>query len=169
MKTFFLCWDNTNFKLYLIRTNLNCPLSPPAKFLHFQNGFLFVWKNPLQPAAIHDPILNLALIQICNSICEESTKKDGEKKKLLPENFCRYSKLLNKKLVCMKCILLSSLTKPLENQPERASFQCNYLTEKNILPPTQNYVKAKWPWSKITVFLEVVQPSAFVGMHNSLD
>ena len=49
MKTFFLCWDNTNFKLYLIRTNLNCPLSPSAKFLHFQNGFLFVWKN--SPAA----------------------------------------------------------------------------------------------------------------------
>ena len=64
----------------------------------------------------------------------------------MPENFFRYSKVLNKKLVCMKCILRSSLTKPLESQLEKASFQCNYLTEKNILPPTQNYVKAKWPW-----------------------
>ena len=44
-------------------------------------------KTLLQPAAIHDPNLNLALIQICNSICEESTKKDGEKKKTFAGEF----------------------------------------------------------------------------------
>ena len=115
---------------------------PLQSFCIFKMDFFSFEKTPLQPAAIRGPNLNLALIQICNSICEEGTKKNGEKKNYC-RNFCRYSKLLNKKLVCMKCILLSSLTKPLENQPERASFQCNYLTEKNILPPTRNYVKAK--------------------------
>ena len=145
MKTFFLCWDNTTFKLYLIRTNLSCPLSPSAKFLHFQNGFLFVWKN--SPAACSNswPQFKPSFDTDLQFNMWRRYEKRWRKEKLLPENFCRYSKLLNKKLVCMKCILLSSLTKPLENQPERASFQCNYLTEKNILPPTQNYVKAKWP------------------------
>ena len=44
-------------------------------------------KNQPQPAAIPDPNLKSALIQICNSICEESTKKDGEKKKTFAGEF----------------------------------------------------------------------------------
>ena len=85
MKTFFLCWDNTNFKLYLIRTNLNCPLSPLPSFCIFKIDFFSFEKTPPQPAAMHDPNSKLALIQICNSICVKKVRKKMEKRK----NFCR--------------------------------------------------------------------------------
>ena len=62
-ETFCLCWDNTNFKLYLISTNPRCPLShckvsASSKWISFG----FDWKTPPEPAAIHDPNLELALI-----------------------------------------------------------------------------------------------------------
>ena len=74
----------------------------------------------------------------------------------MPENFFRYSKVLNKKLVRMKCILSSSLTKPLESQLEKASFQCNYLTEKKYFTTNAKLCKGKVTLvkleSKITFF-----------------
>ena len=70
-ETFCLCWDNSNFKLYLISTNPRCPLSH-CKVSAFSKwiSFGFDWKTPPEPAAIHDPNLKLALIKICNSIWE---------------------------------------------------------------------------------------------------
>ena len=119
MKTFFLCWDNTNFKLYLIRTNLSCPLSPSAKFLHFQNRFLFVWKS--SPAACSNAWPQFKVSFDTNlqfNMREESTKKDEEKK-----NFCRRISLDIPKFWTKSLFAWNVSYVPLWQNPLRANWR----------------------------------------------